>query len=157
MGATVQRISEVMAPQWCYLLQIEQTVIIESNSTTSGGVRYMQNFGKPVIIKSNFSNNLANFGAVFYLITQSNSLFQIVECVFIQNNSTNSGGAVYMKSIINILIVRRNFSYNSATDGAGIILFASQSNSFLELEDCFFIENKCIKYLSSMFCQCLDY
>ena len=103
---------------------------------------YMNNYGNTSIIRSNFSNNLGSFGGAIYLVTsQLNAFFEIENCAFIENISTDYGGSIYMKQYGNTSIIRSNFSNNFASYGGAIILYFLRLNAFFEIADCAFIEN----------------
>ena len=126
---------------------ITDCVFIESNSQNSGGAIYISNFGDVLIMKSQFLNNFADVGgAIVVFSSQSNSIFEITDCFFINNNSTNAGGAVYLEKYGNIKIIRSKFSNNFATSGTALLLMNSQPGSLFELVDCFFSENNSTTY-----------
>ena len=102
----------------------------------------MEQYGNTAIIRNNFSNNFASYGgAILLLNSQSNALFEIADCAFIENNSTNYGGAVYMETYGNTSIIRSHFSNNFGSFGGAILLLSSQSNTIFEITDCAFVEN----------------
>ena len=82
----------------------------------------MENSGNMVLIRTNFSHNFAaaDGGAIHLL---SNSLLKIVNCVFIQNNSTSYGGAVCIKICGNTSMIANNFTNNFASYGGAISSF----------------------------------
>ena len=121
--------------------EIVDCIFIENNSSNSGGAFYSQMYGNTSIIGSNFSNNFAYYfgGAILLFNSQSIFLFGIANCVFIKNNSTGNGGAMYLKMNGNTSIIRTKFSNNIATSYTGAILsFKSQPNSLFEIVDCVF-------------------
>ena len=129
------------------LLEISNCVFIENNSTNFGGAIYMENYGNNTIINSKFSNNFASYGGVIYLISsQSNNLFEIVDCDFSENNSSNYGGTFYMEKFGSSTLTKNNFSKNLASHGGSLYLLTSQSNSLLEIIECVFIENDSKNY-----------
>ena len=109
---------------------------------------YMDTYGNTSIIRSNFSNNFASDGCAMYLVTsQSNTLLEISDCAFIENDSTNNGGAIYMDTYGNTSIIRSNFSNNVASSyRSAIYLVTSQSNALFVITDCAFIENNSTYY-----------
>ena len=124
------------------LLEITDSTFTEHISTKNGGAICMTNFGNTSIIRCNFSKNFAGFGGAMILTTsQSNSFLEFTDCVFSENNSTSSGGAIYMGQLKNRILIRSNFSKNLASNGGAFVLFDAQPNFFLEVLDCLFIEN----------------
>ena len=112
------------------LLTINDCVFKENQSPNFGGSLYIENYGNLSINSSIFSKNLADFGAAIYLFnSHMNSLLEIGDSVFMENNSTKSGGAFFMKTFGNTLIHRNSFSNNFAASG-GAIYSLNQSNIF---------------------------
>ena len=129
-------------PQPNSLLNLTDCIFIENNSTTSGGGVYLQNFGNTNIIRSIFLRNVALYGTgIFTSTSQTRSILQITDSVFVQNNSTSFGGAIYMKIFGIISILRNNFTKNLVDSGAAIFLTNSQTYSNVEIADCNFNEN----------------
>ena len=113
----------------------------ENNATTAGGGIYIESFGNFSIIGSFFSNNLGNPGAAFSsMSSQFNSLLQIIECSFLENNSPIYAGGVFMQTVGNVLISRSKFLNNMAQYGGAILSFNAQPGLF-ELNDCYFSGN----------------
>ena len=78
----------------------------------------MDNSANLNIIGSNFSNNFASFGGALCLMkSQYNSFILITDCVFIESNSKNSGGAIYFSDYGDVLIIRSQFFNNFADFG----------------------------------------
>ena len=113
-------------------LQIADCAFIENNSTESGGATYIEKYGDISIIRSDFSNNFAtSFGGSIYLLnSRSGNLLQIADCFFIENNSTESGGAIYIEKNGNISIISNDFSNNFASVYGAAIYFLKQSIFF---------------------------
>ena len=122
----------------------------ENGLTNFGGAIYMDTYGNTSIIRSNFSNNFASSydgGAIYLVTSQANALFVIADCAFIENNSTQSGGALCMNTYGNTSLIRNNFSNNFVSFGGGAInLFISQPNALFEIADCAFIKNNSTFY-----------
>ena len=129
-------------------LEIIECAFEENNSTSVGGAIYLKMIGNTSIIRTNFSNNLAlaNGGALFVITSQLNSLLEIVDCILLENNSTSSGGAIYLKMIGNTSLIRTNFSNNSASFCGAIDITISLVNSLREIMNCFFRENNSSNY-----------
>ena len=71
-----------------------------------------------------FSKNFADSGgAIFMLNYQPLSILILNSCLFIENNSTTTGGAIYMKNFGKAEIYRSNFSKNFADLGGAISCF----------------------------------
>ena len=63
---------------------------------------YMEINKDITIMRSLFSNNIANFGAAIYIsYSNPNSVLEIIDSIFISNTSSNYGGAIYMQMIAN--------------------------------------------------------
>ena len=74
-----------------------------------------------IIIRSNFSKNVANNAAAISLSSWSMfSLVKITDCFFAENNSTQNGGALLMKFFGDVLIKGNIFSNNFANCGAAL-------------------------------------
>ena len=84
-------------------LEITDCVFNDNNATLSGGAIYMELYGN-ISIRSKFLHNSVVDGgaALFFFNCQPNSLLEITECDFIENNSTYSGGAFYMEQFKNV-------------------------------------------------------
>ena len=124
------------------LIQIADCVFLENNSTTYGGAIYMEIFGNALLLRSNFSNNFADAEAPIYLFSSlSNSMMNVIDCIFFENNSTTFGGAIYMEKSGNTSIFRTEFRKNLAESGAAIYVFNSQPNSIIKIVECDFSEN----------------
>ena len=95
----------------------------------------MEKYGNSSIFTSNFTKNLADFGAAIYLLnSQSNSFLEISDSVFLENNSTTSGGSFYMTTFGDTLIQRNNFSDNFAVSGGAIYSLNQSKILFINLE-----------------------
>ena len=104
-GAAINLISS----QTKSLMEIIDCIFFENNSTELGGAIYFQTLsGNTSILRSNFINNYASNGAAIYTFSsQSNSLMEIADCTFFENNSTYNGGAIFFDTITgNTSIVR---------------------------------------------------
>ena len=123
------------------ILNIVECFFIENTSTDFGGAIIIKSPGNSSIIKSNFLNNLADSGALYVSNSVSNSITEITECIFIENNATTSAGAIYIDNFGNISIIHCNFFKNVAASAAAICLGSSETNSMFKIIDSVFIEN----------------
>ena len=136
---------------------IEDCLFDENNAKSSGslGVIYLGNFGGNItIIRSNFSKNNLSRGAVIYLLSSlQNSALLIQDCLFVENNASDVGGAIGFDSVGgNITIMRSNFSKNfDLSSGAAICVLSSPQNSALLIQDCSFVENNASEYGGSIY------
>ena len=105
--------------------------------------------GNLTIDASKFSNNFASYGGALYLLnSQVNSMILITSSNFSDNNSTNSGGAIYFSQMGNLTIYLSHFRNNF---GGALNLFNSQSNSMLTITDCIFRENNSPNISASLY------
>ena len=129
------------------LLEIMECDFIENNSTYSGGALYMEQFGNVLIAKNNFLKNLASSGgALLFFKSQAISITEIVDCAFIENNSSTSGGGIYLQYGLNFSIIRSNFSNNIGNSGGAFLLYNSQTQAVLKIANCNFIANYATNY-----------
>ena len=123
-------------------IEISYCIFLENLSATYGGTIYIQKCGNASILGSFFYFNSAMYGGAIYAYKlNQNSLFEITDCAFIENNSTSNGGAIDLATIGNTSIIRCNFSHNSAIFGGAVLLYNVQPFSMLKITECIFIEN----------------
>ena len=124
--------------------------IIRCNFSNNNGGLYFFQYGNISINLSRFSNNNAYYGGggIYSLVSKPNSLLQIVNSIFTENNSSNYYGGVFFLAIWqNISIISCNFSNNNAYNGGGAIyLTNSKSNSMLQIVNSIFTENNSSDY-----------
>ena len=138
--------------QYNSLLEIENCIFNKNKATNYGGGIALKDLGDTYIKKNNFTNNLAMFGADIYVSNwQSNVIFEVDSNHFIENNSTSSGGTIFLISYGNSSIIKSNFSKNFAIFGANMYLLNSQQNSLLKITDCVFYENISPNYGGSLY------
>jgi len=123
----------------------EPNVVNCSFNTNSarGGAVYNCEYSYPIFSYCMFNNNSGDYaGAVFSQDSNSSFLY----CDFNNNSASKSAGAIYnVRS--STFLKSCWFKYNNATDAGGAIY--NWDNSSPNLTDCFFIENRCDKLLSS--------
>ena len=99
----------------------------------------MEKLWTTLIRGSNFSTNVAISGAALYLYnSQVNSICEISDCFFNDNNSTLNGGAIYMEKFANALIKGNFFSNNRASLGGAIQSIGESMFFILFLKKIFF-------------------
>lgn len=120
------------------LMNITNCLFNENNATFGGGGICLTSFGNIFIYGSNFTKNWALVGSALYFYDSKNSIIQINDCIFSENNSSNTGGALSMISLSNIFIFRSVFSKNI---GGAIIFLKINDGSILKIIDSQFISN----------------
>ena len=122
------------------VLKIANCNLIAKYATNYGGAVYLERFANFTIMEINFSKNTDKIGVLQMVNSFYNSYTEIIDWLFIENNSTVFGG-MYMKNVFKISMIRSEFSKNFASAGAAIYLLNSQSNSKFEIAYCVFRQN----------------
>lgn len=122
-----------------YLQQSEATIenceFIDNVAGNGGGIRFWDG-SRPFIKNCIFRNNIGIYGGAI----MGGSLFAvIVECDFIENTATSSGGGVYFNTYpYESMILRNcNFINNSARYGGGLTIKSDSSKVY----NCIFVGN----------------
>ena len=114
---------------------IENCEFIDNVAGDGGGIRFWDG-SRPFIKNCIFRNNIGYYGGAI----MGASLFAvIVECDFIENNATSSGGGVYFNAYpYESMILRNcNFINNSARYGGGLTIKSDSSKVY----NCIFVGN----------------
>ena len=120
------------------LMNIINCIFNENNAIFGGGAIFLSSFRNIFISGSNFTKNWAFAGSALYFSDSQNSIIQINDCVFSENNSSNSWGTVFLMGMSHIFIIQSIFSNNL---GGAIIFIQTKNESNLKIIDSHFISN----------------
>ncbi|WP_323736623.1 hypothetical protein PXD04_01245 [Methanosphaera sp. ISO3-F5] len=118
-----------------------------SNRRGDGGALCILTMGNTSITNTTFDSNTADEGSAFYCYATNNSNLEITGSVFRNNgdDSSGSGGAIYMKTDGNVVINDSKFISNIAENGDAID-FSSETCGSLTINNSEFISNGKIGY-----------
>ncbi|KRX06154.1 Pectin lyase fold/virulence factor [Pseudocohnilembus persalinus] len=98
---------------------IIDSLLFDSNESSSGGAMYINDYYTVTIKDSTFSNNVGEYGGVFYLTDQRDNQYLIIKNnVFDQNEALYSGGIIYYDNTVSDYQTIQA-SYNSYSQNSG--------------------------------------
>jgi predicted outer membrane repeat protein len=118
--------------------------IFRDNQATYGGAIYIGNAG-PRIINCQFNNNQADAGGAIYNFAEATDCNSILDnCLFLGNNATQNGGAVYNNGQVNSVFTNCVFTENTSSGGGGVVRNNYSTN--LIFNNCIFNKNQAQNY-----------